>query len=76
MDDASLDYLFHHIFLPTQVPQRSDAHNGQGDQALLNALIESVDSFRGANGHAYYQYWSVIPKHDLQPSIPQSLTWS
>lgn len=59
MGDAQLDYLFHHIFLPIQLPQRGDSHNGQGDQALVDALLESIDAFRGANDHAYYQQWSV-----------------
>lgn len=59
MGDAQLDYLFHHIFLPIQLPQRSDSHNGQGDRALVDALLESIDAFRGGNDHAYYQQWSV-----------------
>ncbi|KAL8860831.1 MAG: hypothetical protein Q9178_002861 [Gyalolechia marmorata] len=62
MGDARLDYLFHHIFLPTQLPQQSDGHNGQGDQALLDALLESIGTFRAANDHAYYQLWSTIQR--------------
>ena len=70
MGDARLDYLFHHIFLPTQLPQRSDGHNGQGDQALLDALLESIGTFRAANDHAYYQLWSVVQGI---ASVPQNL---
>lgn len=58
MNHPRLDYLFHHIFLPTQVPQRSD--DTQGNRALVDILLESIDAFRAANDHAYYQHWSVI----------------
>lgn len=60
MGDARLDYLYHHVFLPTQVPQRSDTQNGQGDQALVEVLLESVHTFRTVNDPVYYQQWSVI----------------
>ncbi|KAL8991444.1 MAG: hypothetical protein Q9169_007868, partial [Polycauliona sp. 2 TL-2023] len=62
MADTRLNYLFNHIFLPAQVPQRSDNANGHGDQALVNALLESIDTFRGANDHAYYQQWSTVQR--------------
>lgn len=61
MGDPRLEYLFHHVFLPIQVPQRSDTENGQGDQALVELLIESIDAFRAANDHVYYQHWFVTP---------------
>ncbi|KAL9002774.1 MAG: hypothetical protein Q9188_004316 [Gyalolechia gomerana] len=60
MVDSRLDYLFHHVFLPTQLPQRSDTESGQGDQALVELLLESLDTFRAANDHVYYQHWSTI----------------
>ncbi|KAL8728585.1 MAG: hypothetical protein Q9166_005318 [cf. Caloplaca sp. 2 TL-2023] len=62
MGDQRLDYLFYHVFLPTQVPQRSDTQNGQGDRALLEVLLESIDAFRTANDHAYYQQWSTVQR--------------
>ena len=69
MGDSRLDYLFHHIFFPTPLPQRSDTHNGQGDQALVDALLESLDSFRRTNDVKYYQPWSVIYNIPVQPSL-------
>ena len=65
MGDARLDSLFHHVFLPTQLPQRSDFHNGQGDQALVDALLETLDSFRRTNDVKYYQQWSVVPNYPV-----------
>ncbi|KAL8894689.1 MAG: hypothetical protein Q9192_004123, partial [Flavoplaca navasiana] len=62
MGDARLDYLFHHVFLPTQLPQRSDIHDGQGDQALVDALLETLDSFRRTNDVKYYQQWSTVQR--------------
>lgn len=61
MDDTRLAYLYHHVFLPAQVPQRSDTQGGYGDQALVDALLESIAIFRAATDNAYYQTWSVIP---------------
>ena len=60
MADARLDFLYHHIFLPTQVPQRSDTQNGRGDRALVDVLLESVDAFRAANDYTYYNQWCVL----------------
>lgn len=61
MDDNHLVYLYHHIFLPAQVPQRSDTQSGHGDQVLVDALIESIARVTAANDPAHYQTWSVIP---------------
>ena len=57
MDDPKLDFLWHHVFLPTQVPSRGDMQSGLGDQALVDALLESVKDFRDLNDHQYYQHW-------------------
>lgn len=65
MGDPCHDYLFYHVFLPAQLPSRSDMQSGQGDQALVDLLLESIDAFRAANDHAYYQIWSVVQKHSL-----------
>ncbi|KAL8922233.1 MAG: hypothetical protein Q9208_005312 [Pyrenodesmia sp. 3 TL-2023] len=62
MGEPRLDYLFHHVCLPAQLPQRNDSQSGQGDQALVDLLLESIDSFRLANDHAYYQTWSSIQR--------------
>lgn len=60
MGEPRLDYLFHHVFLPAQLPSRNDTQSGQGDQALVDLLLESIEAFRAANDHAYYQTWSVM----------------
>ncbi|KAL8960978.1 MAG: hypothetical protein Q9193_002402, partial [Seirophora villosa] len=60
MDDDHLVYLYHHIFLPAQVPQRSDTQSGHGDQALVDVLIESIARVSAANDPAHYQTWSII----------------
>ncbi|KAI4090472.1 MAG: hypothetical protein LQ344_004696 [Seirophora lacunosa] len=60
MDDNHLVYLYHHIFLPAQVPQRSDTQSGHGDQVLVDALIESIARVTAANDPAHYQTWSII----------------
>ncbi|KAL8689064.1 MAG: hypothetical protein Q9224_004731, partial [Gallowayella concinna] len=62
MGSLPLDYIFHHIFLPTNVPQRSDTQDGKGDHALLELLLETIGTFRKANDHAYYQHWSTIQR--------------
>lgn len=59
MDNPELDYLYHHVFLPPQLPQCSDVHNGQGDQALLDSLLESVAAIREADKPAHYNLWLV-----------------
>ncbi|KAL8690761.1 MAG: hypothetical protein Q9218_003865 [Villophora microphyllina] len=59
MGDSGLEYLYHHIFLPTEVPQRSDT---QDDRLLLDILIQSIDSFRSANDHLHYQTWTTIQR--------------
>lgn len=61
MADPRLEFLYHHVFLPTQVPQRSDTHNGQGDQALVEVLLEAIDGFRAMSDYAYYKQWYVSP---------------
>ncbi|KAL8787328.1 MAG: hypothetical protein Q9195_007823 [Heterodermia aff. obscurata] len=58
--DPELDYLYHHVFLPPQLPQHSDVHNGQGDQALLRRLLESVAAMRETDEPANYNPWSTI----------------
>ncbi|KAL9020409.1 MAG: hypothetical protein Q9185_002383 [Variospora sp. 1 TL-2023] len=62
MDDTRLAYLYHHVFLPAQVPQRSDTQSGYGDQALVDALLESIAVFRAATDNAYYQTWSTVQR--------------
>ena len=56
------NYLFNHVFLPTQVPARSDAQSGQGDRALAEVLLESINAFAAASDHEYYQHWSVVSR--------------
>ena len=58
MSNAALLYLFHHVFLPPKLPQRSD--NGQEDRALLDRLIESVAEFRASAKTEHYKLWSTI----------------
>ena len=57
MNNLGLDYLFHHVFLPPQLPQSSDAHDGGGEQALLDRLRESVAAIREADEPAHYKQW-------------------
>ncbi|KAL8797955.1 MAG: hypothetical protein Q9182_007083 [Xanthomendoza sp. 2 TL-2023] len=57
-----LDYIFYHVFLPAQLPQGSDTQDGKGDQALLEVLLETIDTFRTANDHIYYQQWSTVQR--------------
>ncbi|KAL8931584.1 MAG: hypothetical protein Q9211_006861, partial [Gyalolechia sp. 1 TL-2023] len=60
MADFPLDYLFHHVFLPPKVPHRSDTLNGNGDQALTEFLLDSIDAFRATDDHANDQLWSTV----------------
>ena len=59
MDNPELDYLYHHVFLPPQLPQSSDVHNGQGDRALLDRLLESVATIREEDEPTHYKAWLV-----------------
>ena len=69
MDNPELDYLYHHVFLPPQLPQHSDLHNGQGDQALLGRLLESVVAMREKDEPGNYRPWLVYSNSDCIPSI-------
>ncbi|KAL8767206.1 MAG: hypothetical protein Q9209_006211 [Squamulea sp. 1 TL-2023] len=69
MGDSRLDHLYHHIFLPTLVPQRSDGYKGQVDSAILDALLESIDAFRAASDQAYYQQCQSLSRISLQAAL-------
>ncbi|KAL8832894.1 MAG: hypothetical protein Q9170_004696, partial [Blastenia crenularia] len=74
MSNSLEEYLFNHVFLPAQVPACSDTQSGQGDRALVEVLLQSIDAFREANDHAYYQHWFVTgtaPSH--QSTIQRTL---
>ena len=60
MADRTLDYLFHHLFLPPQLPHRDDSQNPNGDRALLERLIKSCRAFRDQNYAEFYTHWSKI----------------
>ena len=60
MENPELDYLYHHVFLPPQLPQSSDVQYGQGDQALLDRLLESVAAIREADEPDHYNLWLVL----------------
>ncbi|KAL8812512.1 MAG: hypothetical protein Q9223_001173 [Gallowayella weberi] len=57
MSFLPLDYIFYHVFLPAQLPRGSDTQDGKGDQALLEVLLETINTFRTANDHVYYHQW-------------------
>ena len=60
MANRTLDYLFHHVFLPPQLPHRDDSQNGTGDRALVEHLIEACRGFRDLNHTDYYTSWSTV----------------
>ena len=60
MVEQKLEYLFNHVFLPSQLPPRDDKQDGAGDRALVEHLIESCHLFRDLNDTEHYTQWSTI----------------
>ena len=56
--NPELDYLYHHIFFPPQVPHYDDQKGGAGDRALLDRLIQLAPLFRDQNDFTLYQLFS------------------
>ena len=60
MADQTLEYLFNHVFLPPQLPQREDSRNTAGEVALIDRLIETCRLFRDQDSTEHYIHWSTI----------------
>ena len=52
MSLQSLMYLFHHVFLPPQLPQRDDS-GGQHDAALLTVVADALEDFGSFGDHQH-----------------------
>ena len=62
MANASLEFLFNHVFLPPRVPHADDTQDGKGDNILMDRLTYLVELFRERIGPSYYQEWSDVCK--------------
>ena len=60
MADQTLEFLFNHVFLPPQLPQREDSRTSSGEVALLDRLVESCRLFREQDSTEHYMHWSTI----------------
>ena len=60
MADQTLDFLFNHVFLPPQLPQREDSSNTAGEVALVDRLVEACRLFRDQDSTEHYMHWSTI----------------
>ena len=58
-----LRYIFHHVFLPPQLPQ-SDDNGAANDGILARMMLESAEEFSRAsllNYHVLSDSWGLVP---------------
>lgn len=60
MASKDLDYLYHHIFLPSHLPYFDDSENGSGDRALVNRLIQLAQQYRDLHYSQHYAQWTAL----------------